>query len=216
MEERYRDSKGVPVPGVTDIMDALAKPALVKWANKIGLDGYSLKEWVDPLGDVGTLAHKMIAADMAGFDADAYCTDAPRHIIDMAENSFLSYLEWRKGKYIEPIHTEKTIVSDTLRCGGRLDFLGYIDGLITVADYKTGNLYENHWYQVAAYGTLASVELNINIQQFMLLNIPRTEDEKFYVDIRYSVFNEWRIFNKLKEICEISGGNYGKRITPRN
>jgi len=43
----YKLADGVPVPGVTTILSVLNKPALVKWANNLGLQGIDSSKYVD-------------------------------------------------------------------------------------------------------------------------------------------------------------------------
>ena len=209
--DEYRNSKGVPVPSVSDVIEVMAKRPLVQWANRIGRDGYSLKEYVDPLANIGTLAHRMILADLNDMNPDAFYYAYDRDTIDKAENSFISYLEWKKGKDIRPMFTEQPFVSDALGCGGCIDFLGHIDGLLSHMDFKTGGLYYNHWVQSAGYSGLLA-DAGHQPQQFILLNIPRAEDEKFRAPTKVSLFNEWRVFKHLLGIYQITGGKYDKSI----
>src|SRR5439155_21898181 len=44
---RYYTSKGEQVPGVTTILSVLNKPALVSWANRMGLQGIDTHKYVD-------------------------------------------------------------------------------------------------------------------------------------------------------------------------
>ena len=60
MKQRYRLLDKSIVPGVTTILNVLSKPALVPWANKLGLQGIEVGKYVDALGEIGTLAHLMV------------------------------------------------------------------------------------------------------------------------------------------------------------
>ena len=53
----YKNKDGVRLPGVTTITGIEDKPALKYWGNKIGLQGIEIRNYVDGLARIGTLAH---------------------------------------------------------------------------------------------------------------------------------------------------------------
>ena len=55
---RYYTTDGTLVPGSTTITGLLNKPALVKWANNLGLQGIDSSKYVDKAARVGTLIHE--------------------------------------------------------------------------------------------------------------------------------------------------------------
>ena len=70
----------------------------------------------------------------------------------MAENAFLSYLNWKKAHTLETIFVEHQMVSDTMRYGGTCDWYGLYDGQPWLLDFKTsGGVYDEHKVQTAAY-----------------------------------------------------------------
>ena len=56
----YKNEKNIRVPGVTTITGVMDKPALVPWANRLGLQGYEVGKYVDELATIGSLAHYMV------------------------------------------------------------------------------------------------------------------------------------------------------------
>jgi hypothetical protein len=56
----YKLADDSRVPGCTTICGILDKPALLEWANRIGLQGIEMRRYVDDKADIGTLAHDMI------------------------------------------------------------------------------------------------------------------------------------------------------------
>lgn len=62
----YRTADGKRVPGVTTVLGIMNKPALVKWANTLGLQGIDSSAYVDETARVGTLAHEMIQEYLGG------------------------------------------------------------------------------------------------------------------------------------------------------
>ena len=70
----YKLANGKRVPGVTTVLGVINKPALVKWANNLGLQGIDSTTYVDETAKVGTLAHEMIQEYLGGpaWNRDAY------------------------------------------------------------------------------------------------------------------------------------------------
>jgi len=178
---RYIAGLGEYVPGVTTIVGQLAKPALISWANKMGLKGIDTTKYVDLTAQAGTLAHAMIISHLKGEACDT--GEYGKTIIDLAENSLLSYLNWEKSHKIRLDSAEVPLVSDTYRYGGTIDFLGWIDDIYTLVDFKTGgDIYEEAFIQCGGYYALSGMEIHHwPIKRVMIINIPRTEDEIFKV-----------------------------------
>lgn len=103
----YKTSDGVKVPGVTTVLGLLNKPALVKWANNLGLQGIDSSKYVDEKASIGTLAHAMITDKLIGKETDT--SDYSKNQIDQAENSVLSFWEWEKDHKIEEVFLEKVV-----------------------------------------------------------------------------------------------------------
>jgi hypothetical protein len=174
---RYTLEDGTRVPGVTTILNVIAKPALISWANRMGLDGINTSKHVDELADIGTLAHAMIAHFLGGPSPDL--DDYSKNQIDRAENSVLSFHEWAKGKTIHTRFNERQMVSKALKYGGTCDWIGVIDGEMTLLDLKTGKaIYDEMLYQVAAYWNLTE-ENGPHIDVIRILQVGRSEDEGF-------------------------------------
>lgn len=175
----YKLCDGTRVPGVTTILGVINKPALVKWANKLGLDGYDSTKYVDATARIGTCAHELVQEYLGGklVDRNAYQPDE----IDAAENALISFFAWEKahGGKLETIHIELPLVSEKHRYGGTIDWLGYIDGQIWLVDFKTTKgIFPEHEYQTCAYHRLL-IEKGYTVHGVRLLRIGRTEDEGF-------------------------------------
>jgi hypothetical protein len=200
----YYTVDGTRVPGVTTVLNVIAKPALIKWANNLGLQGIDSTKYVDALADVGTLAHAMILADLRGEDPAACGAEHNKTTIDLAENCFCSYLSWRKGKTICPEMIEKPLVSEVFRYGGRSDFYGDVDGIRTLMDFKTGKgIWPEHWYQLSAYSVLIAERGDPLPQKYVVLNIPRAETEAFDIKERSGLKVEWEIFKSALNIYRL-------------
>ncbi len=199
---RYKlaDGKTI-VPGCTTVLGLLNKPALVPWANKLGLQGIDVAKYVDDKADIGTLGHAMVTDKLIGVETDT--SDYSKNQIDLAENCALSFWEWEKTHKIEEVYfVEKPLVSELHRFGGTQDIYCRINGKKNLIDLKTGKgIWPEHIYQVAALKTLLN-ENNHDVDEVRVINIPRSEDEAFLekVAINGEIENGWNIFYHLLQV----------------
>ena len=144
----YKDSEGKRLPGCTTITGILAKPALIDWAWRLGIDGLDYKKYTDDLANVGTLAHEMIQAHFTGEKLDL--NEFSKNDIDRAENALISFYNWIDTMPIKPILNEAQLSNDDF--GGTVDMLAEIDGRNVLIDFKTGSgIYDDMGYQLAGY-----------------------------------------------------------------
>ena len=102
--QRYRLVDGTIVPGVTTITGVMNKPALVKWANNLGLKGIDSSKYVDELASIGTLAHKIVENHILKFldlEFDENYKDYTENQMDLAENAALKFFSWEKENKVE-------------------------------------------------------------------------------------------------------------------
>lgn len=198
---RYRDSKGNIVVGVTTALNILNKPALVKWANQLGLKGIDSSKYVDERKQIGTLTHEMIMAFLKKEKQDI--SDYSPNQVKKAKNSFYSFLEWWKDRHIEPILVEEPLVSDIHGFGGTPDLLAKINGNNHLIDFKTGSgIFDEALIQVIAYKRLL-VENGYQVDKVRILRIPRSEDDEFE-DRRVGKHEiAWRVFLDCLDIYKL-------------
>ena len=174
---RYFNEAKKRLPGVTTIIGVLNKPLLVPWANRLGLEGINVKDYVSDKADIGTLVHEMMFCDLSGKDVDTSYYTAIQ--IEIAQNSFKKYLNWKKQHTIKPIILEEGMVSERFQFGGTIDNYCLIDGVPTLIDYKTCKaLYSEHFIQVSAYRQLLR-ELGHKVKNTAILRVGRSELEGF-------------------------------------
>ena len=174
---RYKTSDGKVVPGATTITGLLNKPYLVRWANQLGLEGIDSSTYTDEAAKTGTLAHAMIQADLQGLEIDK--DQFSKVQIDLAENSILSFLEWKKRHEIEVLYCEMPMVSDEMKYGGTIDCYCKLDGRPTLLDFKTGKaIYEEYFVQLAAYAALLR-ENGFPVEECRILRVGRDATEGF-------------------------------------
>jgi len=194
----YTLQDGTVVPGVTTILGVLNKPALVKWANNLGLIGIDSAKYVDEKAAIGTLAHQMIADYLRGAETDT--SEYSKVQIDQAENATLSFFEWEKTHHVEPILIEERMVSELYKFGGTIDCLGKINGSLCLLDFKTSSgIFPEMMVQVVAYRQLLA-EYGHKVDQTTILRIGRTPDEGFEERLVNDVERRWLIFQHCLEI----------------
>jgi len=197
----YKLADGTRVPGVTTILGVLNKPALVKWANNLGLQGIDSSKYVDDKADIGTLAHQMIADYLRGVETDT--SEYSQKQIDQAENSVLSYLEWEKAHTIKPILIEESLVSEDWHFGGQIDCLAELDGEQVLIDFKTSKgIYPEMLAQVSAYCILLE-EHGYAVRHARILRIGRDEDEGFEDMVVTRRDTRWQLFSACLEVYNL-------------
>lgn len=198
---RYKTSDGKQVPGVTTILGVLNKPALVKWANNLGLQGIDSSRYVDKMASIGTLAHYMIQCHLAGEvpDFSAYSPEE----IEKANNSLKSYHAWESQHTLKPLLCEAPLISERYRFGGTIDCYCTLNGITTLLDFKTSKaIYPEHIVQVAAYRMLLR-EHGYPTEVVRVLQIGRDESEGFSERVVIETADHWRVFELCREIYDL-------------
>lgn len=193
--------KGQIVAGITTIIGILAKPALITWANRLGLQGVDVNKFVDDKADIGTLAHTIIEDHLLGRQTD-FSDYTPKQK-DQAENSVLSFFEWQKNHKIEILFAERPLVSEVFRYGGTADIYGLVDGTDEMIELKTGSgIWPEHYIQAAANVNLL-VENGFDVKRARILNIPRSEDETFAEAIVPNLDKNFELFKCCLRIYQL-------------
>ncbi len=197
---RYYLEDGTLVPGATTITGLLNKPALVKWANNLGLQGIDSTKYVDKAANVGTLIHALVEGHITGKPVDT--SDYTALEIELAQNGFYKYLDWEKQHKVEPIFNEEKFVSEKYKYGGTLDFYCKVDGKYTLVDFKSGKgIFNEHFLQVSGYANLLK-ENGHRVDQIMILNIGRNEDEPFqHREIPTTTYRKY--FDMFKHLLKV-------------
>ena len=199
----YRLSDGTVAPGVTTVLNILAKPALVPWANRLGLEGIDVRSYVDKLASIGTLAHYMVECDLKDEEPDlsAYSPEE----INLAENCLIKYWGWKEKNKPKPILIEAQLVSNKWRFGGTIDLYCEIDNELWLVDLKTGKaIYPEMITQLSAY-TMLLKENGYPTKKVQILRIGRSEDEGFEVNEKSltQLKPHWEKFKHCLEIYRL-------------
>ena len=200
---RYKLKDGMIVPGATTITRLLAKPALVKWSNNLGLKGIDVNKFVDDLAEIGTLAHLMCVDHLKKEKRD-YLEDYNKSQIKQAKHAFGKFLKWEKEHNPVLIEAEYSHVSEVHRFGGTIDLYCIVDGKKTLIDIKTSKgIFPEHFTQISAYKTLLEENHN-EVDDVRILRIGRTEAEGFEYREVPRVDLHWKRFQRLLEIYYIN------------
>lgn len=201
----YRLNDGTRVPGTTTVTGLLDKPALVGWANDLGLQGINSRDYVDSMAGVGTLAHAMCVAMLTGDlteDLDEYAPIEVR----LARNSAAKFQVWLDEHEFKPILIEQPLVSEEHRFGGTVDMYGMLDGMYALVDLKTGKaIYPEMVYQLAAYRQLL-IEHGHTVDNVRIVRIGRDESEGFEERIFGNLDKAWQVFWHLRQIYDLRKG----------
>lgn len=175
--ERYKNAAGIVVPSVTTALSILAKPALIRWANRLGLQGIDSDKYKDELADVGTLTHYLIMCRLREEipETDEFTPEQ----LELAQGCFKKYVEWENKNPLKPILVEERLVSERYQYGGQLDLYALcVNGGLMLADFKTNakGIFPEMIYQVAAYRQLL-LEAGYRISRAVILRLGRTDLE---------------------------------------
>ena len=188
----YRNKAGEKIIGVTTALGILAKPALVPWANKLGLQGIEVGKYVDEMADIGTLAHYLVECHFKKQTPDV--ADYSKNQIDKAENALLKFFKFEKENKIEAIGSELELVSEQYQYGGTCDLYCVFNGKKTLIDFKTCKAcYSEHHTQVSAYKNLLT-ENGYEVVETRIIRTGRDETEGFdniqvtMTDLRFELF----------------------------
>lgn len=191
-----------PLPSVTDILKAIAKPQLIYWAAKTAATAAladptlsveqacaKLYEKRDAAGDRGRNVHTIIELIEKG-KAD-YPTDPNGYIT--------AYKKFKAEVQYEILHTEMICYSTKYKFAGQVDEIVKLkDGRICILDWKTSSgVYPDYGVQLAAYKQACN-EMEIAIEGMIVVHLKENGtysliemDEPFEVFLAAKRIHEW-------------------------
>jgi hypothetical protein len=180
---------------------------LIKWANKLGLQGICSEAYMRHTANIGTMAHKMVEIDLNGIGGEECRGLIEGSYLDSefydtyyyyAATAYNKYFLWRNDHpSFTPIHTELPLVNYNLGYGGTIDIYGELDGRKVLIDIKTSNsIYKSHRLQVAGYrGLLRSNYYPVD--DVYILRIGRDENDPYQFN---KVRNVDKLFGEFKKL----------------
>lgn len=177
--------EGKFVPGVTSILKRLDKPALMQWAANMAA-AYIQSNWREgcdiaalckdaktahrrasrEAADLGSIVHKFAENTLCGKPAEL--PEGP------AAKGCSAFLDWLDAHHVEVISSERIIFSREDWYAGTADFFGYVDGVLTVGDFKTSSgIYPEMLLQTAAYIRAIEEETNERVAQRLIIRLDK-------------------------------------------
>ncbi len=150
----YTLKDGTEIPSVTTIIGRFKESGgLIHWAWAEGKAGRDYRETRQAAADAGTLAHQMVEAHIRNVRwSPPPLVDSA--ILAKAEQAFDNFARWAEQTHLTPTDSERSLVSERYRFGGRLDAM-LVDDQLSLGDWKASNaLYPDYLIQLAAYGLL--------------------------------------------------------------
>lgn len=199
---KYLNKYGQEVPSVTTILQVINKPALVNWANKMGLQGIKVGEKLNNAANVGTLAHSIIENWIKGGKPN--WQNYNREQIMQACKCAKRFFEWvQKQDVFKPIVSEIELVSEQYNYGGCVDLIANVNGKRTVIDFKTcSGIWDEAKYQTSAYFNMAN-ENGFDVTDILIIRIGWESFETFNVEYKQEAFKVFKsaliLYNKIKE-----------------
>lgn len=198
VHRRYKNRQGIPIPGVTTILNLLAKPALIHWAWKEGIEGRDYQKVRDRAGNIGTLAHYLIECSIKGMKPDV--SEYSPANLEKAKNAYQAWLKWKKNfGDIETVTSEAPLICDTF--GGMLDWVIKQNNNHILVDFKTSKyIFFEMICQLAAYKYLWNTNNpDKEIKTCYILRIGKEDGEfeqRRYTDLE----KELKLFLHLRDI----------------
>lgn len=178
---RYRASingeKFQHTPSVTTILNVLNKPALVEWGVRCACNdiednmralfagGSFTEQQILNIITRGRTAHDRVREEAAEIGTNVHdwlagYWKSDRAVSTMPEEErtrkcINAALDWFAEHDLKPVAVEEPLYSKELNICGRPDWIGYVDGELSVLDYKsTKQIYPELALQCTAYGQI--------------------------------------------------------------
>ncbi len=174
-KKHHYSFNGVPVPGVTSILQCINKPALINWASGMASDHWKANinslvavknndgpfaDAVDKVHKDAKAAHRKKAETAAniGHNVHEYAEcffktqPLPELETDQAKRGAEAFHKWMDAHNVKIKASERRVFSKQYYYAGTTDFIAEIDGVLGVGDIKTSSgIYPEMLLQTAAY-----------------------------------------------------------------
>lgn len=202
---RFYDINGAKYPSVTTVLDILPKPTPLKLFIQ---NNPNAKFIAAERAYIGTLSHFYFEscnsiplnreAVLEEVD-ESFDTEENREIITNIKTKIDFFLMDHK---LEPISLEEQLHSHELQTAGRCDYIGYVDGDLSIVDLKTSKMFyksdtdfDNHSIQLSAYQHCYKEMKGIEIPNLYILRVNE---------------NNW--FELKKKDYDLAGFKYARKL----
>lgn len=201
------------LPTVTQILNTINKPFLIKWSNKMGLKGVDINQLLIEAQNIGHIVHKFVESYFKGIPFDIKTLAQSETEIKQAENSITKIREWIQTEEPLPILIEERLYCYNLFFSGQPDLV-YRDknGLTVLADFKTGRyIHREYKIQTSAYKYLLE-KAGYHIDVIKIIKAPKTDNDsleiaiveapEFYFDIFKVCLNLYYMLDIVEDLSD--------------
>lgn len=137
----------------------------------------SYRTYTEAAAETGSIAHdylqRWIEAQVAGVEFTEPLPEDPR-----AASGVQAALRWIADNNVKFVFTERKIYSPEHGYAGTADALAYVNGVLSLLDWKTSNAIRTEYrFQVAAYAHAIEQELDLDIQQSFVIRLGKENAE---------------------------------------
>jgi len=185
--------ENTPYIRVTRVLNVIAKPRLYAWYGKYGT--VECRRISKERKAFGTRMHKYFENYLKGKEPDE------RYMEPEERSVFFTFRDWIEERKVEPMFLEKQVVSK-YGYGGTIDFVGKVDGVLTIIDWKTAkDIYDDYPIQLGAYyNGLKEVE-EIDVESGIIVTF-RNLTAKPIVLTRQQLNTLFKIFLAAYRVCQ--------------
>jgi hypothetical protein len=158
-------------------------------------------------GDIGTQAHALIEWHLRR-DLGLQVGVEP-NVCAEALWAFMAFQDWAKSVDLKPKYIEQTVFSSAHRYAGTMDLLAEVNGVLTLADFKTSkSVYPEAFLQNAAY-QVALTEMGLAAPKAgLIVRLPKLQsDPEFEVVAVPAVDELFATFLAVRKLWEWSYAN---------
>jgi len=173
----YLDNKRLP--SVTTIIGGNLgwnKRVLMAWQARLFREGKDPDKVREEACDIGTLIHTAIEHHIYGQDEIDIEDVNMRDLAKMAKG-LEQYTVWERLHDVQYLESEFAMGSKELGVAGTADAIAYVDGKLTLIDFKTSNRLNNEMIvQLAAYKEMVEETSDYEIEQCIIVHISKGDD----------------------------------------
>lgn len=126
-------------------------------------------------GEIGTDLHGMIEVYCRRLLGETVADPVVKN--DRAYFAYSGFEGWAKSVNLKPVSTEAMVYSKAHGYAGTFDLLAYVNGKLTIVDWKTGkSIYQEHRLQSVAY-RMALAEMSGIMTDGLLVLLPKSGDQ---------------------------------------
>lgn len=158
--------------------------------------------------EIGSRVHALIAEAAAQrlIQPSLWAQDRPE-----VQHAMCAFKAWAEHSSLVLVDREQVVWSRQHRFAGTLDMVAWVDGQLTLLDFKTSNrLYDEHCYQIAAYAEAYEecrpklIGLDYQpLRQLIVLRLSKTDGSFEPHDVTRRRAEAFRAFLGLKTVYDV-------------